>query len=98
MQSVMMMTIFMTVKSWMKVSEAPYRKYLIRSLRIVRGFHQRLFWKSKRQNAQVTNFHVTVVGTGRVPQIEDSPRVSSIFERKFGDEHQIKLPKCWTET
>ena len=39
------------------------------------------------------NFHVIVVGTGRVPQIKNSPRVSSIFERKFSDEHQIKLPK-----
>ena len=39
------------------------------------------------------NFHVTVVGTGRVPQIKNSPRVLSIFERKCNDEHQIKLPK-----
>ena len=39
------------------------------------------------------NFLVTVVGTGRVPQIKNSPRVLSIFERKCNDEHQIKLPK-----
>ena len=39
------------------------------------------------------NFRVTVVATGRVPQIKNSPRVSSIFERKFSDEQQIKLPK-----
>ena len=39
------------------------------------------------------NFHVTVVGTGRIPQIKNCPRVSSNLERKFSDEHQIKLPK-----
>ena len=39
------------------------------------------------------NFHVTVVGTGRVPQIKNSPRVLSIFERKCNYEPQIKLPK-----
>ena len=33
------------------------------------------------------------MGIGRVPQIKNSPRVLSIFERKCNDEHQIKLPK-----
>ena len=39
------------------------------------------------------NFLVTIVGTGRVPQIKNSPRESSIFERKFSKEHQAKRPK-----
>ena len=41
------------------------------------------------------NFLVTIVGTGRVPQIKNStsPRESSIFERKFSDEHQNQTPE-----
>ena len=39
------------------------------------------------------NFLVTILRTGRVPQIKNSPGESSIFERKFSDEHQTKLPK-----
>ena len=36
------------------------------------------------------NFLVTIVGTGRV---QNSPRESSIFERKFSKEHQAKRLK-----
>ena len=89
---------------------SPYYKYLIGSLRILAScevFHQRLFWRSKRQNAEVTisMSQLWVMVTFRRQRTVQKYLLAAIivsyylkmyfFERKFSDEHQSKLPKMW---
>ena len=81
----------------------PCHKYLIGSLRIKRGFSPEMILKVETPECWGHNFHVTVVGTGHVPQIKNSPKVSSrpdhylllaISPRETSkNEQQAKLPK-----
>ena len=84
---------------------SPYHKYLIGYLKIMRGFLSEMILEVETPECWDHNFHVTVVGTGHVPQIKNSPKVSfspdhywllrcciSLREH-FSDEHQAKLAK-----
>ena len=56
---------------------SPYHKYLIGSLRILRGFSPEMILEVETPECWGYNFHVTVVGTGHVSQIKNIPKVSS---------------------
>ena len=55
----------------------PNHNNLIGSLRIARGFSPEMILEVETPECWGHNFHVTVVGTGHVPQIKNSPKVSS---------------------
>ena len=56
---------------------SPYYKYLIGSLRILRGFSPEMILGVETPECRGHSFHVTVVGTSRVPEMKISPKVSS---------------------
>ena len=56
---------------------SPYYKYLIGSLRILRGFSPEMVLGVETPECWGHNFHVTVVRTSRVPEMKNSPKVSS---------------------
>ena len=56
---------------------SPYHKYLIESLSILRGFSPEMILGVETPECWGHSFHVTAVGTSRVPEMKISPKVSS---------------------